>query len=270
MPEKAAPKRPQDERKPPRDERKQLIVRGLIALAVIAVMLIVLSSWERLRRDDAPAPPPAPRLATPEALQSAAAGASAAAQSAPAAPAQSDAVIEESAAEETTGMPLSAATAPEAPATEAPPQPQEKSAERTTDKATEKTGEKALAAKKAGAVPHDEPAAPVHAAAETPRDKARVEDKDSNHGAPRLVVQAEPAPPGPIAPPGRAFAVQVGIFSNPANAEELQSRLRAAGIPAQLETRVAVGPFKSRDEALRTQAKIRELGLGKGQLVTVK
>ncbi|WP_341678170.1 SPOR domain-containing protein [Niveibacterium sp. SC-1] len=252
MPEKVAPKRP-------KDERRQLIIRGLIAVAVIAVMLIVLSSWERLRRDDTPAPPPATRLATPEAMQSAAAGAAQPAQSEPAAPAQSEAIVEESAAEETTGMPLGAATAPEAPATETTPQVDAKPAD--------KVGKRAAAVEPA---PRETPAAPAHAAADAAHDKPRAADKDAAQTAPRLVVQAEPAPPGPTAPPGRAFAVQVGIFSNPANAEELQSRLRAAGIPAQIETRVAVGPFKSRDEALRAQEKIRELGLGKGQLVIVK
>jgi hypothetical protein len=39
--------------------------------------------------------------------------------------------------------------------------------------------------------------------------------------------------------------VQVGVFSNHTNAEELMQKLHEAGIPAQIESRVQVGPFAS-------------------------
>ena len=64
------------------------------------------------------------------------------------------------------------------------------------------------------------------------------------------------------------FVLQLGVFSNPDNAQELKGKLKQAGIPAQLETRVQVGPFANREEALRAQDKLRQLGLGNGMLVT--
>lgn len=67
--------------------------------------------------------------------------------------------------------------------------------------------------------------------------------------------------------PGR-YVLQLGVFSNPDNAQELKGKLKQAGIPAQLETRVQVGPFANREEALRAQDKLRQLGLGNGMLVT--
>ncbi len=63
------------------------------------------------------------------------------------------------------------------------------------------------------------------------------------------------------------FLLQVGVFSNPGNAEELRSKLRQAGIPTQTETRVQVGPFASKSEALKAQERLRKLGLGSGMLL---
>lgn len=91
--------------------------------------------------------------------------------------------------------------------------------------------------------------------------------------------QAKSAPPEPEPPttpiqvtptpalPAGSYAVQLGVFANVNNAEELRERLRREGIPAQLETRVQVGPFRNRQEALRAQEKLRKLGLGRGMLV---
>jgi cell division protein FtsN len=65
----------------------------------------------------------------------------------------------------------------------------------------------------------------------------------------------------------RHFLVQVGVFSNHANAEELVSKLHEAGIPAQIESRVQVGPFVSRAEADAARAKLKAMGLDDGLLV---
>lgn len=65
----------------------------------------------------------------------------------------------------------------------------------------------------------------------------------------------------------RQFLVQVGVFSNHANAEELVAKLHDAGIPAQIESRVQVGPFASRAEADAARAKLKALGLDDGLLV---
>lgn len=65
----------------------------------------------------------------------------------------------------------------------------------------------------------------------------------------------------------RRFLVQVGVFSNHANAEELVQKLQAAGIPAQIESRVQIGPFASRVEADAARAKLKALGIDDGMLV---
>lgn len=69
----------------------------------------------------------------------------------------------------------------------------------------------------------------------------------------------KPAPTQPAAPKG--YVVQLGVFSNPDNALELQKKLTAAGIKSYTETRVHVGPFSSKAEADQAQAKLKALGL---------
>lgn len=65
-----------------------------------------------------------------------------------------------------------------------------------------------------------------------------------------------PAPAGP-----QDFVVRLGVFSNPANAQELVERLRKQGIRAYSETRVQVGPFLNREEAEKARAELARLGL---------
>lgn len=65
----------------------------------------------------------------------------------------------------------------------------------------------------------------------------------------------------------KRFLVQVGVFSNHTNAEELVTKLQQAGIPAQIESRVQVGPFASRVEADAARAKLKTLGIDDGMLV---
>jgi DedD protein len=77
---------------------------------------------------------------------------------------------------------------------------------------------------------------------------------------------AQPHSPAPVAPakplaPGQGYLVQMGVFSNIANAEDLKSRLDKAGIPAHIEARVQVGPFKNKAEAEAAQKKLAEMGL---------
>ncbi len=68
----------------------------------------------------------------------------------------------------------------------------------------------------------------------------------------------------------RHFVLQLGVFSNTANAEELRAKLELAGIPSQIEARVRVGPFKTRAEAEAARAKLRQLGIEPGVLLAVK
>jgi DedD protein len=72
-----------------------------------------------------------------------------------------------------------------------------------------------------------------------------------------------PAKPeaGPMPPPRAGeYVVQMGVFSNPDNAQELVRRLKAQGIRAYAETRVHVGPFLNRQEAEKARAEMLRLG----------
>lgn len=76
---------------------------------------------------------------------------------------------------------------------------------------------------------------------------------------PAPAVQAKPQPA-----PVRLFSgytLQAGVFTNTQRAEELYAKLQLNGIPATLETRVSVGPFKTREEADAAREKMRELGI---------
>jgi cell division septation protein DedD len=64
--------------------------------------------------------------------------------------------------------------------------------------------------------------------------------------------------------------VAVGIFADPANAERASQRLRNAGLPVVVDplesargplTRVRVGPFATREEAVNAAETVRNLGL---------
>lgn len=68
----------------------------------------------------------------------------------------------------------------------------------------------------------------------------------------------------------QAYSLQLGVFSNFSNAEELRLKLEAAGIPATVEARVRVGPFASRTEADAARVKLRSLGISESILVSVK
>lgn len=67
--------------------------------------------------------------------------------------------------------------------------------------------------------------------------------------------------PEPKAIQGKAYLVQVGVFNSTKNAQALQKRLVKAGIPAQTETRVQIGPFKDKREAEKALAKAKKLGI---------
>jgi DedD protein len=87
----------------------------------------------------------------------------------------------------------------------------------------------------------------------------------------KLAAPAKPAaalPPAsakiaakPALATGKAYAVQVGVFMSPANAQALQQQLVKAGIPAHTVTRVLLGPFQDRREAETALAKVEKLGI---------
>lgn len=68
----------------------------------------------------------------------------------------------------------------------------------------------------------------------------------------------------------RGFALQMGVFNNVANAEDLRAKLEALGIPSSIEARVHVGPFASREEAEAAREKLKALGMESGMLVTLR
>ena len=55
--------------------------------------------------------------------------------------------------------------------------------------------------------------------------------------------------------------VQLGVFTDLDNAKHLQTKLAQQGIPSHTETRVQIGPFKSRTEAERAKEKLKSLGM---------
>lgn len=66
------------------------------------------------------------------------------------------------------------------------------------------------------------------------------------------------------------YALQLGVFSNLANAEELRAKLELAGVPASIEARVRAGPFASRAEADEARSKLQAMGLTQAILISVK
>lgn len=71
---------------------------------------------------------------------------------------------------------------------------------------------------------------------------------------------ASPEFPAPINN-ARGYSVQAGVFLLSNNAEKLLGQLHQAGIPAYLETRVQIGPFKSKAEADAAVKKLKALGI---------
>jgi hypothetical protein len=57
------------------------------------------------------------------------------------------------------------------------------------------------------------------------------------------------------------YTFQAGVFVDQQRAEDVYAKLVLEGIPATLETRVLVGPFKNRNEAESARAKMKALGI---------
>ena len=84
--------------------------------------------------------------------------------------------------------------------------------------------------------------------------------------APSAVPVRQVQTPPPVSAPALSrlfsgFLLQAGVFASPQRAEELHARLTLSGVPSTLETRVQVGPFKSRQEAEAAQEKLKSLGI---------
>lgn len=111
-------------------------------------------------------------------------------------------------------------------------------------------------------------AARIRPAAEpTPvaRDEASEPAPPAARPAPAVRAAPPPTAPPPAAVPGvrlfSGYALQAGVFSDTRRAEELRAQLTLNGIPSTIESRVHVGPFKTREEAETARAKMKALGI---------
>jgi cell division protein FtsN len=111
---------------------------------------------------------------------------------------------------------------------------------------------------------------------QTPSAAVAVAEPDQEPSAAAQSPTPTPAPHTPVGPITRAveavrqYMLQLGVFSNPVNAEELRAKLSQNGIPAQIESRVQVGPFKTKKEAEETRQKLIALGVEPGIVLAVK
>lgn len=109
------------------------------------------------------------------------------------------------------------------------------------------------------------PSEPVPAASPAARpDPAR--ELAASHTPPRRAPASRPITQAAE----RQYALQMGVFSNLANAEDLRAKLELHGIPSTIEARVHAGPFKTKEDADAARAKLKDLGLDGGLLVTMK
>ncbi|WP_291987315.1 SPOR domain-containing protein [Candidatus Accumulibacter sp. ACC007] len=84
-------------------------------------------------------------------------------------------------------------------------------------------------------------------------------DGTASAAAPPPPVVEAPAPVAVRLVSG--YIVESGLFSDLALAEEWQTRLAQEGIPATVEARLQIGPFKSRAEAEAARRKLGKLGI---------
>ncbi len=110
------------------------------------------------------------------------------------------------------------------------------------------------------------PSDPVPLAASPAARPEPARELAQSHNAPRRAPASRPLTQAAE----RQYAVQMGVFSNVANAEDLRAKLELHGIPSTIEARVRVGPFATKEEADSARAKLKELGLDGGLLVTMK
>lgn len=168
---------------------------------------------------------------------------------------------------------------PEAPA-EPEKEPSETQEKAPTEKETVAEEKAATAAPEESAPaisPPSKPLTPPATARQAAIKPSEAVTPVAKPDARREIARVFPAPAGeskPVTPLAKAAAesarrlfLQVGVFTEHANAEELAEKLKAAGIPVRLETRVAAGPFASQKELETARAKLKELGIGESLLV---
>lgn len=233
--------------------RKRLLSRIAVAGVAIAGLLGGLAVYDSLNK---PRPPAMPKMAAESVAPAAPAVPAVPAEAAAEKPAEEKAAVT---AEDKVEESKTASAEP------APPVP-ERTATPLAPPAAEKPGKTAkpltppATARSAAVKPTPPAAAPVKPDAQREIARAMPERTAPTHApASRPLTQA--------AETAQRYLLQVGVFSNHANAEELVARLQQAGIPAQIESRVQVGPFAPRAEADAARAKLKSLGIADGLLV---
>jgi cell division protein FtsN len=103
----------------------------------------------------------------------------------------------------------------------------------------------------------EQPVAP-HATAEAGKAPPQAA---AAHAPPLAGAKPAPVPVPAAAERVKGFVVQTGVFSSHENALALQSKLQEQGLPSFLETRVVVGPFRTRAEADAATKRLRAIGL---------
>lgn len=129
----------------------------------------------------------------------------------------------------------------------------------------------AAAAKPTTSVPASRPAARVTVVPEAteapplalaPARPVKVDLEPAAHPSARIVEARQAPVAQPLVPRlFSGFVLQAGVFASVQRAEELHARLALSGVPSSVETRVQVGPFRTRQEAEAAQVKLREQGI---------
>ena len=168
---------------------------------------------------------------------------------------------------------------PEKPAEPAAEKPMEQATEQAVTAAPEPVAEPERTEAPKGTMPPARverpltvPATPRQAAIRPgePAAMAKQEPAKEIARAPVASTQRpEPAshPVARVVESARQFLLQMGVFTNLANAEELRAKLEMAGVPAHVEARVHVGPFATRQEAEQAREKLKALGMEPGVIV---
>lgn len=103
--------------------------------------------------------------------------------------------------------------------------------------------------------------APAKPAAALPPAATRAPQEMQPAQPAKPVAEKAPPPAKAAEPAPKGYTVQLGVFSNPTNALQLQEKLAQNGIKSYTETKLNVGPFQSKAEADQALAKIRSLGV---------
>lgn len=225
------------------DLKRKLLARIGVAGVMIALLLGTLAVFDRINapeetEDEEPrftAPVPVAKKEMTQPLTPAGADGPNPADAA-AAPAEA----------ETSAAPVDRTVAPEATGTPPPP-----SVAATPGLPAPREGSRGAGAPAPAATP---PASGVAGAGSAP---------PAALPAPPAAVAASPSPRADSAPlrPGTGYALQAGVFADTRRAEELHALLTLNGIPSTIESRVQVGPFRTRQEAEAARARMQALGI---------